>query len=110
MTKVYSLSIRSNVNIYFIEAQEQKKRFIKIYNNININLESIVIKIFIFVIKKVKYDSILKCFYERKTRLEFNYATNKSCKIMSINDKDKITFKIIVDKNKRNKIKVSMFS
>lgn len=66
MTKICSLSIKLNVNIYFIKAAEDKNRFITIYDNVDVNLNEIIIKILIFVIKEAKYDLILKYSYERK--------------------------------------------
>ena len=63
LTDATQLSIRQEINIIIINFIDKRARFFDVYELIFINIENIIILIFIFVIERSNYDFFLIVFF-----------------------------------------------
>ena len=92
------------------EVTSAKTRFVKICENVKINVKRIKIMILFFVIKKNEYFIIFKRSYKRKIFLCFRNLFNEICIMKMINENDlKIKFVVTFFKHSFNKNVINIF-
>ena len=92
------------------EIMNAKTRFVKIYENVKIDVKKVKIMIFFFVIKKNEYFIIFKRLYERKVFLCFRNLLDETYIMKMINENNlKIKFVIILSEHSFNKNDMNIF-
>ena len=92
------------------EITDVRTRFVKVYENVKINVNDVKIMIFFFVISENEYSLILKRSYERKVCLCSRNLINETCIMKIINDSDlKMKFAIILAEHFLNKDVLNIF-
>ena len=86
MIKTCELSMRSNIKMFYVRVEEVSDKFIEMCDDVKINLDNIMTKVSIFVMKEEKHDLILECSYERKARLKISYSNDECCETMMFSE------------------------
>ena len=83
----------------------ERARFFNICESMLISIESIIISIFIFMIKRSNHELLFNRFFQRIVRMSVINMNNDSVKIMlhSLNDEKRINFLRIFAKYVNNK-------
>ena len=94
LTNLTQLFIRQEINIVMMSFIDERARFFDVCESIFINIKSIIISIFIFVIKRSNYEFLLNRFFQRITRMSVINMNDNSLKIIlhSLNDEKRISF------------------
>ena len=71
LTNAARLSVYQNISITMINATDEKARFFNICEHIFINIESIIVLISIFVVKRSDYEFLLERLFQRVARINF---------------------------------------
>ena len=81
--------IRQEINIVMMNFIDERARFFDICKSIFINIENIIISIFIFVIERFDHDLFLDRFFQRIVHMNVVNINNDSLKMIlhSLNDK-----------------------
>ena len=105
LTNLTQLFIRQEINIVIMNFINKRVCFLDIYESIFINIESIIISIFIFVIKRSNYEFLLDRFFQRIIRMNIVNMNNDSLKIMlrSLDNEKRINFLRIFAEHVNNK-------
>ena len=83
------LFIYQEINIVMMNFINKRVRFFDVYESIFINIKSIIISIFIFVIERSNHDFFLDRFFQRIVHINVVNINNDSLKIIlhSLNNK-----------------------
>ena len=105
LTNSTQLFIRQDINIAMINFTDEDARFFDVYELMFINIESIIISIFIFVIKQLNHELLLNRFFQRIARINIVNMNNSSLKMMlhSLNDEKRVSFLKISAEHINNK-------
>ena len=105
LTNSTQLFIRQEINIVIISFTDKRARFFDVYKSIFINIESIIISIFIFVIERLNYKLFLNRFFQRITCMNVVNMNDDSLKMMLhlLNDEKQMNFLKIFVKHVNNK-------
>ena len=105
------LFIRQKINIIIINFINKRIRFFDVCESIFINIENIIISIFIFVIKRLNHDFFLNRFFQRIARMNVINMNDDSLKIIlhSLNDEKRMNFLKMSAKHINNKNKKFIF-
>ena len=73
---------------------DERVRFFNVYKSIFINIKSIIISIFIFVIKRSNHELLFNRFFQRIVRMNVVNMNNNSLKMMFylLNDEKQMNF------------------
>jgi len=97
------LFMQRDIHLNMIKVSEAKINIIKCCNDVKIDIDEAKSMILIFVIKSDEYTLILSRSYERKTHLCSNNTSKETCKIIVINDDERMMFfKLILTHNSVN--------
>ena len=82
------LSIHQKINIIIINFIDERARFFDVCESIFVNIENIIISIFIFVIERSNHNLFFDHFFQRIVRINVINMNNDSLKMMlhSLND------------------------
>ena len=105
------LFIRQDINIAMINFTDERARFFDVCESMLINIESIIILIFIFVIERSNHELLLNRFFQRIARMSVVNINNDLLKMMlhSLNDEKRISFLRISAEHVSNKDKKFVF-
>ena len=89
----------------------ERARFFDVYKSIFINIKSIIISIFIFVIERSNHEFLLNRFFQRIIRMNIINMNNDSLKMMLhlLNDEKRMNFLKIFAEHVINKNKNFVF-
>ena len=82
LTDATQLSIHQEINIIIINFINKRARFFDIYESIFVNIENIIILIFIFVIERLNHDFLLDRFFQRIARINVINMNDDSLKMI----------------------------
>ena len=74
--------IRQEINIVMMNFINERVRFFNIYESIFVNIENIIILIFIFVIEHLNHDFLLDRFFQRIARINVINMNDDSLKMI----------------------------
>ena len=99
------LFIRQKINIVIMNFINERVCFFDVCELIFINIENIIISIFIFVIKRLNHELLLNRFFQHITRMNAVNMNNDSLKMMlySLNNEKRINFLRIFAEHVNNK-------
>ena len=82
------LFIRQEINIVMMSFINERARFFDVCESIFVNIENIIISIFIFVIKRLNHDLFFNHFFQRIARMNVVNINNDLLKMIlhSLND------------------------
>ena len=105
------LFIRQKINIVMMNFIDKRARFFDVCESIFINIESIIISIFIFVIERSDHDFFLDRFFQRIARMNVINMNNDSLKMILhlLNDEKRMNFLKMSAKHINNKNKKFVF-
>ena len=105
LTNSAQLFIRQEINIVIINFTDKRARFFDVCELIFINIENIIISIFIFVIERSNHKLLLDRFFQRITLINIINMNNDSLKIIlhSLNDEKRMNFLKISAEHVSNK-------
>ena len=94
LTNSTQLFIRQNINIVMMNFTDERARFFDICESRLISIESIIILISIFVIKRSNHELLLNRFFQRIVCISVVNMNDNSLKMMlhSLNDEKRISF------------------
>ena len=95
LTNVAQLFVRQRINIIIVNVSNERARFFNICEAIFINIESIIVSVFNFVVKYFNHEFFLKrFFFQRAARMSFVNMNNKFFKMMLhfLNDEKRMNF------------------
>ena len=103
--------MRQSINIIIIDIIDERARFFDICKTILISIDSIMISIFVFVVKRSDHEFLLKRFFQRTACINSINMNNESCEIIlhSLNEKKRVNF-LEVSAEHVSKKKESMFA
>ena len=110
-TNSIQLFIHQEINIVIMNFTDERARFFNVCELTFINIENIIILIFIFVIKQFNHELFLDRFFQRIARINVVNMNNDSLKIMlhSLNDEKRMNFLRIFTEYVKNKNKKFVF-
>ena len=76
------LFIRQKINIIIIKFIDERAHFFNVYKSIFINIENIIISIFIFMIERSNHDFLLDHFFQRIARINVINIHDNSLKMI----------------------------
>ena len=90
----------------------ERARFFDVYEIVSININNIIILIFIFVVKCSDHELLLKRFFQHVVRMNFININNKLFKMIlhSLNEKKRMNFLKMFVEHVSNKEKKLMFA
>ena len=99
------LFIRQEINIAMINFTDERTCFFNVCKSIFINIESIIISIFIFVIERSNYKFLLKYCFQRIARINAVNINNDLLKMMLhlLNDEKRMSFLKVFAEHFNNK-------
>ena len=105
LTDAIQFFIYQKISIAIINFTNERTCFFSICESISINIESIIISAFIFVIEKLNYKFFLKRFFQNIVRMSAVNINNNSLKIIlySLNNKKRVNFLKVLAKYFSNK-------
>lgn len=104
------LFMQWNYHLKMIEVSKAKAQFMKICENVKIDIKEAKTIILIFMIKDNKYSLILNRSYERWAYLSIKNTSEKICEMKMTDDNDKmISFKLILAENSFNHNIIEIF-
>ena len=105
LTNIIQLSVRQNINLIIINATDEQVCFFNICEAVFINIESIIVSISVFVVKRSDHEFFLKRFFQRVARINFININNKFFKIILhfLNDEKQMSFLRILTEHISNK-------
>ena len=105
LTNSTQLFIHQNISIVMMSFINERARFFDVYKSMFINIESIIISIFIFVIKRSNHELLLNRFFQRIARMNVVNMNDDSLKMMlhSLNDEKRVNFLRIFAEHVSNK-------
>ena len=88
------LFIHQEINIIMMNFINERARFFDVYESIFVNIENIIILIFIFVIKRSNHDSFLNRLFQRIACINVINMNDNSLKMIlhSLNDEKRMNF------------------
>ena len=88
------LFIRQKINIIMMNFINERARFFDVCESIFVNIENIIISIFIFMIERSNHDFFLNCFFQRIVRINVINMNDNSLKMMLhlLNNEKRINF------------------
>ena len=97
LTDVVQLSIYQNINIIMINIINERVRFFNVCETVFISIDSIIIVISVFVVKRSNYELFLKRFFRHIVYINFINMNNESFKkiLHSLNEKKRVSFLIV---------------
>ena len=105
------LFIRQKISIVIISFIDERAHFFDVCESIFVNIKSIIISAFIFVIKRSDHDLFLDCFFQRIARMNVINMNNDSLKMIlhSLNNKKRMNFLKMSAEHISNKNKKFVF-
>ena len=82
LTDATQLSIRQKINIIIINFINERAHFFNVYKSIFVNIENIIISIFIFVIERLNHDLFFNHFFQRIIHINVVNINNDLLKII----------------------------
>ena len=112
LTDAAQLSVRQNINIIMIDVTDERARFFDVCEAVFISIDSIMISISVFVVKRSNHEFLLKRLFQHATRMNFDNMNNESFKMIlhSLNEKKRVSFLEMPVEHVNNKRKESMFA
>ena len=106
------LSVRQSINIIIINVIDERARFFNVCETVFINIDSITISIFVFVVKRSDHELFLKRLFQRAARINFINMNNESFKMIlhSLNEKKRVSFLKMSAEHVSNKEEKSVFA
>ena len=97
--------IRQKINIIMMNFIDERARFFDVCESIFVNIENIIISIFIFVIKRSDHDLFLDRFFQRIARMNVVNINDDLLKMIlhSLNDEKQMSFLKMFAKHISNK-------
>ena len=94
LTNSTQLFIRQDINIVMMNFTDERARFFDVCESMFINIENIIISIFIFVIERSNHELFLDRLFQRIARMNVVNMNNDLLKMMlhSLNDEKRINF------------------
>ena len=86
--------MRQNINIIIINVIDERARFFDVYKTIFISIDSIMISISVFVVKRSNHEFLLKRFFQRAACMSSINMNDESFKMIlhSLNEKKQMSF------------------
>ena len=111
LINVIQLFMRQNINIIMINVINERARFFNICETILINIENVIILIFVFIVNGSNYKLFLKRFFQHVVCMNFVNVNNKFLEMMLhlLNKKKRINFLNVSIEYINNKNKKTMF-
>ena len=105
LTNSTQLFIRQKINIVMMSFINERVRFFDVCESIFINIENIIISIFIFVIKQSNHEFFLNCFFQRIARMNVVNMNHDLLKMIlhSLNDEKRVNLLKIFAEHVSNK-------
>ena len=105
LTDATQFLIYQEINIIMMNFINKYAHFSNIYESIFVNIESIIISIFIFVIERSDYDFLFNRFFQRIARMNVVNMNNDLLKMIlhSLNDKKRMNFLKVFAEHINNK-------
>ena len=102
--------MHQSINIIIINVINERARFFNMCEIVSISIDSIIISISVFVVKRSDYELLLKRFFQRATRINFINMNNELFKMIlhSLNEKKRISFLKMPAKHINNKKKINI--
>ena len=99
------LLIRQKINIVMINFINERARFFNVYESIFVNIKSIIISTFIFVIERSDHDFFLDRLFQRIVRMNIININDDSLKMILhlLNDEKRMNFLKMLAKHINNK-------
>ena len=84
---------------------DERIRFFDVCESIFVNIENIIISIFIFMIERLNHDLLFNCFFQRIFRMNVININDDSLKMMlhSLNDEKRMNFLKVFAEHINNK-------
>ena len=104
--------MRQSINIIIINVINERARFFDVCETVFINIDSIIISISIFIMKRSDHELLLEKFLQRAVRISFINMNDESLEIIlySLNEKKRVSFLKVSIEYVNNKEKESMFA
>ena len=98
-------SIRQEISIIMMNFTDERARFFDVYESVFVNIESIIISAFIFVIERSDHDLFLNRFFQRIARMNVVNMNDDSLKMIlhSLNDEKRMSFLKVFTEHINNK-------
>ena len=95
-----------------IDVTDKRARFFDVYETIFINIDSIIISISVFVVKRSDHELLLKRLFQRAARMSSINMNDESFEMIlhSLNEKKRVSFLKVPAEHVSNKEKKSMFA
>ena len=112
LTDVAQLSVCQNINIIIINVTDERARFFDMCEIVSISINSIMISISVFVVKRSDHELLLKRLFQRVARMNFINMNNESFEMIlhSLNEKKRVSFLKVPAEHVSNKEKKSVFA
>ena len=106
------LSVRQSINIIIINVIDERVRFFNVYETVFININSIMMLISVFVVKRSDHELLLKRLFQRAAHMSFINMNNESFEIIlhSLNEEKRINFLRVSTEYINNKKEKLMFA
>ena len=111
LTDATQFFIRQKINIVMMNFIDERVCFFNICESIFINIENIIISMFIFVIERSDHDLLLDQFFQRIVRINIININNNLLKMIlhSLNGEKRMNFLKMLVKHTNNKNKKFVF-
>ena len=88
------LFVRQNTNIIMINVIDERVRFFNVCETIFINIDSIIISVSVFVVKRSDHELLLKKLFQRTARMNSINMNDESFEMIlySLNEKKRVSF------------------
>ena len=112
LTDATQLFMRQNINIIMINVTDERARFFDICEAVFISIDSIIISISVFVVKRSDHELLLKRSFQRAARMNSINMNDESLEMIlhSLNEKKRVSFLKVPAEHVSNKEKKSVFA
>ena len=107
LTDVAQLFMRQNISIIMINVIKERARFFNVCETVFISIDSIIISVAVFVMKRSDHELLLERSFQRAARMSFININDESFKMIlySLNEKKRMSFLRVSAKHINNKEK-----
>ena len=104
--------MRQSINIIIISVIDERARFFNVCETVFINIDSIIISISVFVVKRSDHELLLKRLFQRAARMSSINMNDESFEMIlhSLNEKKRVSFLKVPAEHVSNKEKKSVFA
>ena len=112
LTDAVQLFVRQNINIIMINVTDERARFFDVCEAVLISIDSIIISISIFVVKRSDHKFVLKRFFQRAACMSSININDELLEMIlhSLNEKKRMSFLKVSAEHVNNKEKESVFA